>query len=72
MSDKPRNLLRLLGLALARLDRAVAQPASEFVRDNLTSRTYNDTMADTIYPHLPTYTRLIRQTLDELTRRAKE
>jgi nucleotidyltransferase substrate binding protein (TIGR01987 family) len=33
MSDKLRNLLRLLGLALARLDLALAQPANEFVRD---------------------------------------
>jgi hypothetical protein len=39
---------------------------------NLTSHTCNKTTADTIYSHLPSYTRLIRQTLDELTRRAKE
>ncbi|MBY0247235.1 MAG: nucleotidyltransferase substrate binding protein [Nitrospiraceae bacterium] len=129
MSDKLRNLLRLLGLALSRLDLALAQPANEFVRDsaiqrfeftfelfwkslkayaeesgleafsprdslrvafqlgviqentewfrmledrNLTSHTYNEATADTIYSHLPTYTRLIRQTLDELTRRTKD
>ena len=110
MSDKLRNLLRLLGLALARLDHALAQPANEFVRDsaiqrfeftfelfwkslkayaeesgveafsprdslraafqsgviqespewfcmledrNLTSHTYNEATADTIYSHLP-------------------
>jgi hypothetical protein len=39
---------------------------------NLTSHTYNEATADTMYSHLPTYTRLIRQTLDELTRRVKE
>jgi nucleotidyltransferase substrate binding protein (TIGR01987 family) len=129
MSDKLRNLLRLLGLALSRLDLALAQPANEFVRDsaiqrfeftfelfwkslkayaeesgveafsprdslrvafqlgviqespewfrmledrNLTSHTYNEATADTIYSHLPTYTHLIRQTLEELTRRVKE
>lgn len=129
MSDKLRNLLRLLGLALGRLDHALAQPVNEFVRDsaiqrfeftfelfwkslkayaeesgleafsprdslrvafqlgliqetgewfrmledrNLTSHTYNEATAETIYSHLPTYARLIRQTRDELTRRAKD
>lgn len=129
MSDKLRNLLRLLGTALSRLDLALAQPVNEFVRDsaiqrfeftfelfwkslkayaeesgleafsprdslrvafqlgviqespewfrmledrNLTSHTYNEATADAIYSHLPTYTRLIRQALDELNRRAKE
>lgn len=129
MSDKLRNLLRLLGLALSRLDHALAQPVNEFVRDsaiqrfeftfelfwkslkayaeesgleafsprdslrvafqlgliqetgewfrmledrNLTSHTYNEATAETIYSHLPTYARLIRQTRDELTRLAKD
>jgi nucleotidyltransferase substrate binding protein (TIGR01987 family) len=129
MSDKLRNLLRLLGTALSRLDLALAQPINEFVRDsaiqrfeftfelfwkslkayaeesgveafsprdclraafqlgviqespewfrmledrNLTSHTYNEATADTIYSHLSTYTRLIRQALDELNRRVKE
>jgi nucleotidyltransferase substrate binding protein (TIGR01987 family) len=128
MSDKLRNLLRLLGLALSRLDFALAQPVNEFVRDsaiqrfeftfelcwkslkayaqesgleafsprdslrvafqlgviqenaewfrmledrNLTSHTYNEATAETIYSHLPTYARLIRQALDELARRTK-
>lgn len=39
---------------------------------NLTSHTYNEATAETIYSHLPTYARLIRQTRDELTRRAKD
>ena len=129
MSDKLRNLLRLLRTALSRLDRALAQPVNEFVRDssiqrfeftfelfwkslkayaeesgleafsprdsirlafqlgviqespewfrmledrNLTSHTYNEATADSIYSHLPTYTRLVRQALEELTRRAKD
>ena len=129
MSDKLRNLLRLLNTALSRLDLALAQPVNEFVRDssiqrfeftfelfskslkayaeesgleafsprdsiriafqlgviqespewfrmledrNLTSHTYNETTADSIYSHLPTYTRLVRQALEELTRRAKD
>jgi hypothetical protein len=38
MSDKLRNLLRLLGLALSRMDRALAQPANEFVRDSAIQR----------------------------------
>lgn len=128
MSEKLHNLLRLLNLALARLDTALAQPANEFVRDsaiqrfevtfelfwkslkahaeesglevfsprdsvrtafqlgviqehpewfrmledrNLTSHTYNETTAESIYSHLPTYVRLLHQALDELTRRAK-
>ncbi|NOU09437.1 MAG: nucleotidyltransferase [Nitrospira sp.] len=128
MSDKLRNLLRLLGLALSRLDFALAQPVNEFVRDsaiqrfeftfelfwkslkayaeesgleafsprdslrvafhlgviqedaewfrmledrNLTSHTYNEATAETIYSHLPTYARLIHQTLGELIRRTK-
>ena len=129
MSDKLRNLLRLLTTALSRLDLALAQPVNEFVRDssiqrfeftfelfwkslkayaeesgleafsprdsiriafqlaviqespewfrmledrNLTSHTYNEATADSIYSHLPTYTRLVRQALEELTRRAKD
>jgi nucleotidyltransferase substrate binding protein (TIGR01987 family) len=129
MSDKLRNLLRLLGTALSRLDLALAQPVNEFVRDsaiqrfeftfelfwkslkayaeesgleafsprdsiriafqlgviqespewfrmledrNLTSHTYNESTADSIYSHLPTYTRLVRQALEELSRRVKE
>jgi nucleotidyltransferase substrate binding protein (TIGR01987 family) len=129
MSDKLRNLLRLLNTALSRLDLALAQPVNEFVRDssiqrfeftfelfwkslkayaeesgleafsprdsiriafqlgviqdnpewfrmledrNLTSHTYNEATADSIYSHLPTYTRLVRQALEELTRRAKD
>ena len=129
MSDKLRNLHRLLNTALSRLDLALAQPVNEFVRDsfiqrfeftfelfckslkayaeesgleafsprdsiriafqlgviqespewfrmledrNLTSHTYNEATADSIYSHLPTYTRLVRQALEELTRRAKD
>ncbi len=129
MSDKLRNLLRLLGLALSRLDHALAQPVNKFVRDsaiqrfeftfelfwksvkayveesgleafsprdslraafqvgviqdspewfrmledrNLTSHTYNEATADTIYSHLTTYARLMQQALEELTRRAKD
>jgi hypothetical protein len=34
MSDKLRNLLRLLNTALSRLDLALAQPVNEFVRDS--------------------------------------
>jgi nucleotidyltransferase substrate binding protein (TIGR01987 family) len=129
MSDKLRNLLRLLNTALSRLDLALAQPVNEFVRDssiqrfeftfelfwkslkayaeesgleafsprdsiriafqlgviqespewfrmledrNLTSHTYNEATADSSYSHFPTYTRLVRQALEELTRRAKD
>jgi nucleotidyltransferase substrate binding protein (TIGR01987 family) len=129
MSDKLRNLLRLLSTALSRLDLALAQPVNEFVRDsaiqrfeftfelfwksskayaeesgleafsprdsmriafqlgviqespewfrmledrNLTSHTYNEATANSIYSHLPTYTRLVRQALEELTRLVKE
>lgn len=129
MSDKLRNLLRLLSRALSRLDLALAQPVNEFVRDsaiqrfeftfelfwkslkayaeesgleafsprdsmpiafqlgviqespewfrmledrNLTSHTYNEATANSIYSHLPTYTRLVRQALEELTRLVKE
>jgi|CXWL01.1.fsa_nt_gi nucleotidyltransferase substrate binding protein (TIGR01987 family) len=128
MSDKLRNLLRLLGIALTRLEGALAQPVNEFVRDsaiqrfeftfelfwkslkgyaeesgveaysprdslrtafqlgviqensdwfqmlqdrNLTSHTYNEVTADTIYSHLPSYLLLIRQAHAELTRRIK-
>jgi hypothetical protein len=39
---------------------------------NLTSHTYNEATSDSIYSHLPTYTRFIRQALDELTGRAKD
>jgi nucleotidyltransferase substrate binding protein (TIGR01987 family) len=38
---------------------------------NLTSHTYNEATAESIYSHLPTYARLLHQALDELTRRAK-
>jgi nucleotidyltransferase substrate binding protein (TIGR01987 family) len=128
MSDKLRNLLRLLGIALTRLEGALAQPVNEFVRDsaiqrfeftfelfwkslrayaeesgleaysprdsvrtafqlgviqehpdwfrmledrNLTSHTYNEATAETIYSHLPAYLRLIREAQAELTRRVK-
>lgn len=128
MSDKLRNLLRLLGIALMRLEGALAQPVNEFVRDsaiqrfeftfelfwkslkgyaeesgveaysprdslrtafqlgviqensdwfqmlqdrNLTSHTYNEVTAETIYSHLPSYLLLIRQAHAELTRRIK-
>lgn len=54
----------------------VIQKSPEWLRmledRNLTSHTYNEATTDTKYSHLPTYTRLIRQTLDELTRRANE
>ena len=39
---------------------------------NRTSHTYNEATADSIYSHLPTYTHLVCQALDELTRRAKD
>lgn len=128
MSDKLRNLLRMLGIALTRLEGALAQPVNEFVRDsaiqrfeftfelfwkslkayaeesgveaysprdsvrtafqlgviqehpdwfrmledrNLTSHTYNEATAETIYSHLPAYLRLIREAQAELTRRVK-
>ncbi len=128
MSDKLRNLLRLLDTALTRLEGALAQPVNEYVRDsaiqrfeftfelfwkslkayaeesgieaysprdsvrtafqlgliqehpdwfrmledrNLTSHTYNEATAETIYSHLPAYLRLIRQAHAELTRRVK-
>ena len=128
MSDKLHNLLRLLGIALTRLDGALAQPVNEFVRDsaiqrfeftfelfwkslkgyaeesgleaysprdslrtafqlgviqehpdwfrmledrNLTSHTYNEATAETIYSHLPAYLHLIREAHAELTRRVK-
>ncbi|HSF68515.1 MAG TPA: HI0074 family nucleotidyltransferase substrate-binding subunit [Nitrospiraceae bacterium] len=38
MSDKLRNLLRLLETALARLEGALAQPLNEFVRDSAIQR----------------------------------
>lgn len=38
MSDKLRNLLRLLGIALTRLESALAQPVNEFVRDSAIQR----------------------------------
>lgn len=38
MSDKLRNLLRLLNIALSRLDLALAQPVNEFVRDSSIQR----------------------------------
>jgi nucleotidyltransferase substrate binding protein (TIGR01987 family) len=38
---------------------------------NMTSGTYNEATADSIYSHLPTYARLLRRALEELTRRAK-
>ncbi len=128
MSDTLHNLLRLLGLALTRLDGALAQPVNEFVRDsaiqrfeftfelfwkslkayaeesgveafsprdsvrtafqlgviqehpdwfrmledrNLTSHTYNEATAESIYSHLPAYCCLIRQAHAELSQRAK-
>jgi nucleotidyltransferase substrate binding protein (TIGR01987 family) len=38
---------------------------------NLTSHTYNEVTAETIYSHLPAYLRLIRQAHAELVRRVK-
>ena len=38
---------------------------------NLTSHTYNEATAETIYSHLPVYLRLIREAQAELTRRVK-
>jgi len=38
MSDKLRNLLRLLDTALMRLEGALAQPVNEFVRDSAIQR----------------------------------
>ena len=38
MSDKLRNLLRLLDTALTRLEGALAQPVNEFVRDSAIQR----------------------------------
>ena len=128
MSDKLRNLLRVLDAALTRFEGALAQPVNEFVRDsaiqrfeftfelfweslkayaeesgleaysprdsvrtafqlgliqehsdwlrmiedrNLTSHTYNEVTAETIYSHLPAYLLLIRQAHTELTRRVR-
>lgn len=128
MSDKLRNLLRVLDAALTRFEAALAQPVNEFVRDsaiqrfeftfelfwkslkayaeesgleaysprdsvrtafqlglipehpdwlrmiedrNLTSHTYNEVTAETIYSHLPAYLQLIRQAHVELANRIK-
>lgn len=128
MSDKLRNLVRLLDAACARLEHALNQPVNEFVRDsaiqrfeftfellwkslkayaeesgveaysprdtfrtafqlgllredrpwlqmledrNLTSHTYNEVTAETIYSHLPAYLRIIREAQVELTSRMK-
>ncbi|MCP9440454.1 MAG: nucleotidyltransferase substrate binding protein [Nitrospira sp.] len=128
MSDKLRNLLRVLDAALQRFEGALAQPVNEFVRDsaiqrfeftfelfwkslkayaeesgleaysprdslrtafqlgliqecsdwfrmledrNLTSHTYNEATAETIYSHLPAYLLLIRQAHRELLKRVK-
>ena len=38
MSDKLRNLLRVLDAALTRLEGALAQPVNEFVRDSAIQR----------------------------------
>ena len=38
MSEKLRNLLRLLDTALTRLEGALAQPVNEFVRDSAIQR----------------------------------
>ena len=129
MSDKLRNLLRLLDTALTRLEGALVQPVNEFVRDsaiqrfeftfelfwkslkayaeesgvevysprdsvrtafqlgviqehpdwfrmledrNLTSHTYNEATAETIYSHLPVYLHFIRHAHAELTLRVKD
>jgi len=128
MSDKLRNLLRVLDAALTRLEAALVQPVNEFVRDsaiqrfeftfelfwkslkayaeesgvevysprdsvrtafqlgliqehqdwlrmiedrNLTSHTYNEVTAETIYSHLPGYLQLMRRAHVELSRRLK-
>ena len=128
MSDKLRNLLRLLALALARLESALDQPPNEFIRDsaiqrfeftfelfwkslkayaeesgveaysprdtfrtafqlgllqedgtwfqmladrNLTSHTYNEATASSIFAHLPAYLRRIREVQVEMIRRGK-
>ncbi|MET0513854.1 MAG: nucleotidyltransferase substrate binding protein [Nitrospiraceae bacterium] len=36
---------------------------------NLTSHTYNESTADSIYSHLRSYTPLVRSALDELKKR---
>jgi nucleotidyltransferase substrate binding protein (TIGR01987 family) len=126
MSEKLHNQLRLLETALSRLEKALARPVDEFVRDsaiqrfeftfellwkslktyaeeagvevfsprdslrtgfqlgiiqecqdwfrmledrNLTSHTYNESTADSIYSHLRSYTPLVRSALDELKKR---
>ena len=126
MSEKLHNQLRLLESALSRLEKALAQPVDEFVRDsaiqrfeftfellwksvktyaeeagvevfsprdslrtgfqlgiiqerqdwfrmledrNLTSHTYNESTAESIYSHLRSYTPLVRSALDELKKR---
>jgi len=126
MSEKLHNQLRLLETALSRLEKALAQPVDEFVRDsaiqrfeftfellwksvktyaeeagvevfsprdslrtgfqlgiiqerqdwfrmledrNLTSHTYNESTAESIYSHLRSYTPLVRSALDELKKR---
>ena len=66
----PRDSLR------AAFQVGVIQDSPEWFRmledRNLTRHTYNEATSETIYSHLPTYARLIRQTRDELTRRAKD
>ncbi len=126
MSEKLHNQLRLLETAVSRLEKALAQPVNEFVRDsaiqrfeftfellwkslktyaeeagveafsprdslrtgfqlgiiqehqewfrmledrNLTSHTYNDATAESIYSHLRNYTQLVRSALEELRKR---
>jgi nucleotidyltransferase substrate binding protein (TIGR01987 family) len=126
MSEKLHNQLRLLETAISRLEKALAEPIDEFVRDsaiqrfeftfellwkslktyaeeagvevfsprdslrtgfqlgliqehqdwfrmledrNLTSHTYNEATAESIYSHLRNYTPLVRSALDELKRR---
>jgi nucleotidyltransferase substrate binding protein (TIGR01987 family) len=66
----PRDSIRLA------FQLGVIQESPEWFRmledRNLTSHTYNEATADSIYSHLPTYTHLVRQALEELTRRAKD
>lgn len=126
MSEKLHNRVRLLETALSRLEKALAQPLDEFVRDsaiqrfeftfellwkslktyaeeagvevfsprdslrtgfqlgiiqdrqdwfrmledrNLTSHTYNEATAESIYSHLRSYTPLVRSAMDELKKR---
>jgi hypothetical protein len=73
MSGKLLNLLAKLESALGRLETALGRPLDEFVMledRNLTSHTYNEATAQSIFSHLQGYALLIRQALAELKARS--